>query len=149
MKSVTALLAAATIAALTLLPSTPAFAAGPRIQINEIYYNSPGADTGSNVSLNAEWVRLYNTSGSNVSLTKWTLRDADGHVFKFPSYILGAHRYVKIHTGRGTSTQTDRYWNLTWYVWNNTGDTATLRGPLGGTVDSCRYTGTSAGYVYC
>ena len=31
----------------------------------------------------------------------------------------------------------------------HTGDTATLRDPSGGTVDSCRYTGTSAGYVFC
>ena len=61
MKTVAALLAAVAIAALTLLPSAPAFAAGHRIQINEIYYNSPGTDTGSNSSLNAEWVRLYNT----------------------------------------------------------------------------------------
>jgi hypothetical protein len=36
MKTVAALLAAVAIAALTLLPSTPAFAAGHRIQINEI-----------------------------------------------------------------------------------------------------------------
>jgi hypothetical protein len=60
MKTVAALFAAVAIAALTLLPSTPALATGHRIQINEIYYNSPGTDTGSNSSLNAEWVRLYN-----------------------------------------------------------------------------------------
>jgi hypothetical protein len=149
MKTVTALLAAAIIGALTLLPSTAASAATPRIDIREIYYNSPGADTGSNASLNAEWVRLYNTTSSNISLTNWTLRDAQNHVYKFASYTLGAHRYLKIHTGRGTNTQTDRYWNLTWYIWNNTGDTATLRTPVAATVDSCRYTGTAAGYVYC
>ena len=149
MKTVAALFAAVATAALTLLPSTPAFATGHRIQINEIYYNSPGSDTGSNSSLNGEWVRLYNTSSSNIRLTNWTLRDAAGHVFKFGTYTLGAHRYVKIHTGHGTRTQTDRYWNLNWYVWNNTGDTATLRDSLGGTVDSCHYTGRSAGYVFC
>jgi Lamin Tail Domain len=78
-----ALLAAVAIAALALLPSTPALATGHRIQINEIYYNSPGTDTGSNSSLNAEWVRLYNISSSKISLTNWTLRDAAGHVFRF------------------------------------------------------------------
>ena len=150
MKTAAALLAAVAVAALTLLPSTPAFAAGHRIQINEIYYNSPGTDTGSNSSLNAEWVRLYNTSSSKSSLTNWTLRDAAGHVFKFAAYTLGAHSYVKIHTGDGTRTQADRYWNQSWYIWNNTGDTATLRdGGGGGAVDSCHYTGTSAGHVFC
>ena len=68
---------------------------------------------------------------------------------QFAAYTLGAHSYVKIHTGHGTRTQTDRYWNQNWYIWNNTGDTATLRDSSGGTVDSCRYTGTSAGYVFC
>lgn len=149
MKTVAALLAAVAIAALTLLPSTPAFATGHRIQINEIYYNSPGTDTGSNSSLNAEWVRLYNTSSSRISLTNWTVRDAARHIFKFGTYTLGAHSYVKIHTGHGTSTQTDRYWNHSWYIWNNTGDTATLRDGGGGAVDSCHYTGTSAGHVFC
>ena len=149
MKTAAALLAAVAITTLTLLPSAPALATGHRIQINEIYYNSPGRDTGSNSSLNAEWVRLYNTSSSKISLTNWTLRDAAGHVFKFGTYTLGAHSYVKIHTGHGTGTQSDRYWNKSWYIWNNTGDTATLRDPSGGTVDSCHYSGTSAGHVSC
>ena len=149
MKTAAALLAAVAIAGLTLLPSTPALATGHRIQISEIYYNSPGTDTGSNSSLNAEWVQLHNTSSSKISLTNWTLRDAAGHVFKFAAYTLGAHSYVKIHTGHGTRTQTDRYWNMGWYVWNNTGDTATLRDSSAGTVDSCHYTGTSAGHVSC
>jgi hypothetical protein len=65
MKIAAALLAAVATAAFILLPSTPALAAGHRIQIYEIYYNSPGTDS------------------------------------------------------------------------------------LGGMVDSCRYTGTSAGYVFC
>jgi Lamin Tail Domain len=149
MKIAAALLAAVATAALTLLPFTPALASGHRIQINEIYYNSPGRDTGSNSSLNAEWVRLYNTSSSKISLTNWTLRDSAGHIFKFGTYTLGSHSYVKIHTGHGTPTQTDRYWNRNWYIWNNTGDTATLRDSSGGTVDSCHYNGTSAGYVFC
>src|SRR3954447_25162279 len=34
----------------------PAQAATPAGQITKVYYNSPGTDTGSNTSLNAEWV---------------------------------------------------------------------------------------------
>lgn len=90
-----------------------------------------------------------NTSSSRISLTNWTVRDAARHIFKFGTYTLGAHSYVKIHTGHGTSTQTDRYWNHSWYIWNNTGDTATLRDGGGGAVDSCHYTGMSAGHVFC
>lgn len=149
MKTVAALLAAVAIAALTLLPSTPAFATGHRIQINEIYYNSPGTDTGSNSSLNAEWVRLYNTSSSRISLTNWTVRDAARHIFKFGTYTLGGHSYVKIHTGHGTRTQTNRYWNQNWYIWNNTGDTAYLRDAGNHALQTCAWTKVGAGYKNC
>jgi hypothetical protein len=42
------------------------------------------------------------------------------HVFKFGSYTIRPYGYVTIHTGKGTGTQTDRYWNRSWYVWNGT-----------------------------
>jgi len=38
-------------------PSPSAVATGHRVQIYEIYYDSPGSGTGSNASLNHEWVR--------------------------------------------------------------------------------------------
>jgi Lamin Tail Domain len=128
---------------------TPAQAAVYRMQIHEIWYNSPGLDLGSNSSLNHEWVQLHNTSGSYINLTGWTLRDKAGHIFTFGSYTIKPHGYVTIHTGHGSSTQTDRYWNHSWYIWNNTGDTAFLRNQYGATIGKCTYKGTSLGYVYC
>ena len=59
------------------------------------------------------------------------------------------HGYVTIHTGQGARNQTDRYWNLRWYVWNNTGDTATLKNAGGHLLDRCSYKGASKGYVFC
>jgi hypothetical protein len=50
------------VCGVTLLSLTPA-AAGA-IKINRIYFDSPGSDTGSNSSLNAEWIRLKNTGNS-------------------------------------------------------------------------------------
>ena len=141
--------------ALLVVPSgarasaAPAVATGHRVQIYEIWYNSPGPDHGSNSSLNHEWVRLYNTSGSNISLKGWTLHDAVGHTFTFPAYTLAAHSHVKIRTGNGTDNQDSLYWGRNWYIWNNNGDTATLSDSNGGKVDSCRYNGTSAGHLYC
>ncbi len=124
-------------------------AAGHRMQISEIYYNSPGKDTGSDTSLNQEWVQLHNTSGSWITLTEWTLRDAQHHVFTFGTYRIKPHGYVKIHTGKGASTQTDRYWGKSWYVWNNTGDKATVEDAAGHVLDQCSYQGTSRGYTFC
>src|SRR3981081_2662532 len=72
-----------------------------RIAIAEIWYNSPGRDTGSNASLNHEWVELHNNTGRAISLTRWTLRDAAGHVYKFGAFTLRAHAYVTIPPGDG------------------------------------------------
>lgn len=127
----------------------PAQAAGFRLQIHEIYYNSPGPDRGGNASLNHEWVQLRNVSGSRISLANWTLRDKVGHVFRFGSYSIKPHGSVTIHTGSGVGTQTDQYWNHSWYIWNNTGDTAILENQNGTVIDRCAYTGTSAGFTFC
>jgi hypothetical protein len=48
---------------------------------------------------------------------------------------------VTVHTGRGSATSTHRYYNKTWYVWNNTGDTAYLKNASGTTVDTCAWSG--------
>ena len=133
---------------LAVTSGSPAQAAN-RMQIHEIYYNSPGSDTGSNSSLNHEWVQLHNTSGSRITLTGWTLRDKQGHVYTFGTYTINAHGYVKIHTGKGANTQTDRYWGHSWYVWNNTGDQATVENRPGTAIDRCSYTGTTAGFKIC
>src|SRR6266704_1034515 len=121
-----------------LAVATPAQAAS-RMQIGEIWYNSPGSDRGGNASLNHEWVRLHNTTGHAISLTGWTLRDTAHHVYHFGTYRLRAHGSVKIHTGHGRNTQRNRYWRHSWYIWNNDGDTATLKTASGTTRARCRY----------
>jgi lamin tail-like protein len=129
----------------TLVPSASATGS---VQIYKIYFNSPGTDTRSNTSLNAEYVVIKNKGTSNRSLTSWTLRDAAGHVYKFGSFTLRAGYSVTVHTGKGTNTSTHRYWGSANYIWNNTGDTAYLKNSSGTTQDYCRYSG-SGSYVYC
>ncbi len=109
------------------------------IVIREIFYNSPGSDTGSNASLNGEWVKLHNRSGHRVHLTGWTLHDASHHVYTFGHFILRAHRSVKVHTGRGSDTRFNVFWGRRAYVWNNTGDRATIRNAAGLFRDRCTY----------
>jgi Lamin Tail Domain len=123
---------------LVITSGSPAEAAF-RMQISEIFYNSPGPDTGSNASLNAEWVQLHNSSGSRLTLTGWTVRDRAGHIFRFGTFTIKAHGFVKIHTGKGRRTQTDRYWGRSSYVWNNDGEKATLRDNHGNEIDHCAY----------
>lgn len=122
-------------------PAAPA-AAASRVKIYAIYYDSPGVDTGTNASLNAERVVLKNTSRVRVNLHGWSLRDTSRHIYVFTgTYYLRAGRTVVIHTGRGADYGRHRYWDRRFYVWNNTTDTAVLRGPAGGLKDLCTYTG--------
>ena len=124
-------------------PATPAPKAGD-VQFTKIVYNSPGADNGSNTSLNAEYVRLTNRTAKTVNLKGWTVRDAAGHVYKIANdHRIGSGKSVYVHSGKGTNGRPDsahRYWNRTGYVWNNSGDTAYLRSPAGKSIDSCRWT---------
>jgi hypothetical protein len=112
--------------------------------IRSIAFDPPGSDTGTNDHLNQEWVRLDNPTGASKTLTGWTLRDAAGHTYVFPAVTVAAGNAVTVRTGRGTNTRTDLYWGSASYIWNNTGDTATLRNAVGSTVSNCTYgTGTS------
>lgn len=138
------LLAATVLAGL----ATPAHAASP-VLIGKTQYDSPGTDNRTQASLNAEYVTIKNGSTVARTLTGWTLRDASSHVFTFPTFTLAAGRSVVIHTGSGTNSASNLYWRSGNYIWNNPGDTATLKNQAGTTVDSCRWTTTAPGYTAC
>jgi hypothetical protein len=125
--------------------SAPALAA---IRFTKIQYESPGPDTGSNESLNAEFVVLKNKGTRAKILTGWKLIDkrtapeAD-RVFRFPTFKLRPGRTVKIHTGQGTNSATDLYWGKTTYVWGDDQDTAFLKNKAGRQIDKCGYVSTT------
>lgn len=125
------------------LVAAPAQAATPPVKIHFIYYDSPGADTRSNTSLNAEYIQLRNTTSKARSLTGWTVRDKTGYTYRFPTFTLAAGAKVTIRTGKGSATRSTRYYNRSSYVWNNTGDTAYLRNASGTLMHSCSYVDTS------
>lgn len=131
----------------TLLLLAPATSAAAAIRIKRIQYDSPGSDTGSNKSLNAEWVKIKNTGKKAVNLKRWTLRDTSSHVYSFGNFKLKAGRTVTIHTGKGSNNAKHRYWGSGAYIWNNDGDTAKLK--KGSKVkDKCKW-GSGGGTVKC
>lgn len=145
---VRAVLAAVGCAALVATTAVSAEATSP-IQFGRIQYNSPGTDRATNVSVNGEYVVIKNLGTTARSLTGWTVRDAQNHVYKFGTFTLGAHKSVVLRTGKGTNTSTTRYWGLGWHVWNNTGDKAYLRTAAGTGMDSCAWTTSGPGYKNC
>jgi hypothetical protein len=132
----------------TLGVQAPADAAG-RVKITKVYFDSPGSDNRSKTSLNAEYVTIKNTKSHTKSLSRWTLRDRGGiHVFHFPTFKLAPGDKVRVHTGPGTNTAHNLYWNAGAYIWNNSGDTATLRKATGTLVDRCKFSGAGS-YKIC
>jgi hypothetical protein len=150
-KRLTVMIAGAALLAVSFVASPvgarPAAAAGC-VQIYRVYFDSPGSDYGSNTSLNAEWIQLKNRCATAKSVTGWKIRDIVGHTYRFGTYTLRAGTTVKVHTGRGTNTATNRYWGSSWYIWNNTGDKAWLRNAAGTTVDTCAFSGAGDS-AYC
>jgi hypothetical protein len=101
-----ALLLAFLLGVASVLIAAQANAAGT-VYIYKAYFDSPGSDTGSNSSLNAEYVVIKNGDDVSHSVSGWTVRDAAGHRYTFPDgFRLGAGKQAIIHTGKGTSYTT-------------------------------------------
>ncbi|MFG2193176.1 lamin tail domain-containing protein [Streptomyces sp. NPDC048639] len=146
-RTIAAAAVAAGLATAVLVPAQ-AQAAGS-VHLYKVHYDSPGSDTGSNSSLNGEYVQIRNTTSRAVSLKGWTVTDASNHKYTFGTYSLGAGKTVTVRTGKGTNSSSTRYQNRGSYVWNNTSDKATLRKSTGTSVDTCSYNSSRADYKMC
>jgi LysM repeat protein len=80
-------------------------------------------------ALAAEQVILTNLSGQ-VNLAGWTMTDGEGNKFTFPNLTLLSNGEVTVHTGKGTNTPTDLYWDQSEARWSK-GKVAYLRDPAG------------------
>ena len=116
----------------TTAPTTTIKSTTIDIKISAVQFDAPGAES---ENLNGEWVEVSN-SGDNVDMSEWTLQDEQEHIYNFPSgFEIESGTSVKIHTGEGEDTSSDLYWNSGRGIWNNDGDTATLKDQDGEIVD--------------
>jgi Lamin Tail Domain len=59
-----------------------------------------------------EYVCLSNQDPNPADMSAWILRNVLGRTYNFPSgFILPPGQTVKLHTGAGTDSPTDLYWN--------------------------------------
>jgi hypothetical protein len=124
-------------AALSL--AAPVQAATPALRFQSVQYDSPGKDDRTNGSINAEWIALVNTGPAAVNLNGWRVAD-EVRSYTFDNVtIAGRGGVLYLHSGKGTDTATHRYWNSGSYVWNNAGDSATLRSRAGTVQDTCTW----------
>ena len=93
------------------------------VKIVQIYFDSPGSDSGSNKSLNAEWVKIKNVTHSRKTITRWTCATPPPRL-PIPGHQPCAGATLRVHTGRGANNPTTAIGRAGNYIWNNTGDTA-------------------------
>jgi micrococcal nuclease len=88
----------------------------------------PDAAGNDNENLNGEYVVLTNEGDESVDLSGWTVADAADHRYTFPSgTTLSPGASLTLYTGEGADGDGDYYWGRTSAVWNNGGDTVTVR----------------------
>jgi len=91
-------------------------------------------------NLNDEYVVFKNAGEGAVALGGWTVRDEAGKTYTFPDgFTLASGASVRLHTGNGTDTETELYWDAGRPVWNNGGDTVIVENDDGETVISEEY----------
>jgi len=82
-------------------------------------------------NLNDEYVTLTNTGDTEIDVSDWTITDAADHRYEFGDRTIAAGASLTLHTGSGTDTDEHVYWGASTPVWNNGGDTATVRNETG------------------
>jgi hypothetical protein len=136
------------VAAVSLVAPSAGWATGqheqalPAMRLAKIQFDPPGDDDATSSSLNKEYVQVRNFGVKAWTLTGWTLRDVSGFRYAFPEgFTVEPGATVTIHTGPGRNRPLHLYWGQGTYVWNNTGDKATLKNAAGKVVDTCSYDG--------
>lgn len=131
--------------------AVPADAASSPLQFRTLVADPSGPDKpGDNKQINRETIVVKNVSKKTVNLVGYTIKDKQNHTYVFPKgSTLKPGKSVTVHTGKGTNSSTHVYWKQGNYVWNNTGDTATLRNAKGTKLDTCVYKENPKGTTNC
>ncbi|WP_323190257.1 lamin tail domain-containing protein [Halostella sp. PRR32] len=102
---------------------------GADLRIAAVHQDAAGDDY---ENLNGEYVTLENAGDDDVELSGWTLSDESGETYTVPDGVsLAPGESVTIYSGNGTDTGTDLYWEAGRPIWNNGGDTVTVRNDRG------------------
>ncbi len=110
------------------------------VQIASINPDPKGPDAAVK---NSEWVEIVNTCSEIRSVSGYLIKDSSaGNSYIFKNLTLFPKQKVKLHSGCGTDTAIDVYWQCPEkksMVWNNSGDTAYLYDNTGKMVSEMSY----------
>ncbi|WP_363466181.1 lamin tail domain-containing protein [Halogeometricum borinquense] len=106
----------------------------------EIVRVHPDADGNDNENPNGEYVVFRNEGEQVIDLSGWSVADAADNEYTFPSgTTLEPDAELTLKSGTGTDREGTVYWGRNSAVWNNGGDTITLRDADGTVVLERRY----------
>lgn len=160
MRKIPVLAAATTLLAAPLL-APGAQAATPAVKFSTWVVDLPGTDTVTAANLNREYITVTNTTTKAINIGGYRVSDNGAkHVYVIPKgFTLGAKKSVVIRSGQGKNSATTLYWgqavkglkpvSRNSFVWNNSGDTATLRNGSGKAVHVCTYKKNKKGSTSC
>lgn len=74
-----------------------------------------------------EYVVFENAGEEPLDLSGWSVEDTSNHTYVFPPGVtLDPGDRLRLRSGSGTDTETDRYWGAAEPVWNNDSDTISV-----------------------
>ncbi len=105
--------------------------------VETIHADASGND---NENLNDEYVVFRNAGETPLDIGGWTVTEGAGREYVFPAgTTLDPGETITLHTGTGTDDATDLFWGQSRAVWNNDGDTVTVRDESGRRVLTIEY----------
>ncbi|MCT9098341.1 lamin tail domain-containing protein [Haloarchaeobius sp. HME9146] len=117
-------------------------ASSVELAVVAIQADAPGND---NENPTGEYVTFRNTGDSTVDLSGFVVSDAANHEFVIPEGVtLAPGAELTVRSGKGTNTKSTLYWGSDRAIWNNGGDTITVRTATGLVVLEESYSSTSS-----
>jgi competence protein ComEC len=86
-----------------------------------------------------EYVEIKNNDSRGIKLQNWTLSDAQNHVYTFPAYVMDPGKVCRVYTNQNHPEWCGFSYGSGSAIWNNTGDTATLKDANGKVISTKGY----------
>ena len=86
-----------------------------------------------------EYVEIRNDDTNPIQMQNWTLYDVANHTFTFPSYVMQPGEVCRIYTNENHPEWCGFNYGNGSAIWNNSGDTATLKNSIGTLIDEFTY----------
>jgi micrococcal nuclease len=120
--------------------TTPTPGGGSELAIARVQADASGDD---NERPNGEYVVFENRGTGTLDLSGWRVTDEAGHTYVMSDGVaLTPGARLTLYSGRGTDWGSELYWGSTGAIWNNGGDTVTVRREGGAVATRWSYRGS-------